>query len=227
MPGPDLAPAQRWLLDAPHVDDGGLALMSGLVERLRSAGLPLWRCSFAVMTKHPELVWHTVQWREEEGVKRIDRKRELLGDPFFTRSPMPLLQAGAPSFRERLAGIEPLRFPVCDDLRAAGGTDYFVQALRFSNGAIGYVSWATRAAGGFDDAMIAALEDFAPPLAQRIELASAYHATGALLEVYLGRNAGGRVARGEFVRGGGELIEAAIWFCDMRDFTSFSDANTP
>jgi adenylate cyclase len=65
------------------------------------------------------------------------------------------------------------------------------------------------------------------PLAQRIELASAYHATRALLEVYLGRNAGQRVAHGGFRRGSGELIDAAIWFCDLRDFTSVSEQGTP
>jgi adenylate cyclase len=223
----DVPSIHAWLLSARHHDDGGLSFMDELVALLRGQGLPLWRVSFSLMTKHPELVWHTVKWHEDSGVERIDRNRRTLDVSYFTASPLPLLQQGAAPFRERLAGSAPLRFPVAEDLRALGGSDYFVQGLPFSTGQIGYISWATRAPGGFDDDWLAVLAGLTPYLAQRIELESAYHATRALLEVYLGKNAGDRVVRGEFRRGGGELIEAAIWFCDLREFTSFSDANDP
>lgn len=221
-----LASIQKQLLHLRHVGDGGLSLMADLVELLRAHGLPLWRCRFNLMTKHPELVWHTVQWSEEEGVKFIDRSRLTLDAPTFTRSPVPLLRNGSPPIRVRLIGDD-LPFPVCQELQAQGGTDYFIQGLRYSTGDIGYISWATRAPEGFSNEALAALTELGPSLTQRIELVSAYHATQALLEVYLGRNAGQRVAQGSFQRGSGELIDAAIWFCDLRDFTSLSEQSTP
>ncbi len=223
---PDLQPVRDWLLQSRLVDDGGRSLMVGLVRVLREQGLPLWRVSFSLMTKHPELVWHTVQWNDVDGVRRLDRHRRTLADTYFPRSPLPLLQQGAAPIRVRLDAPD-LPFPVCEDLRAQGGTDYFVQGLQHLSGQIGYVSWATRAPGGFDDAWIDGLVALSPYLAQRIELEAAYDATRALLEVYLGKNAGQRVVRGEFRRGEGELIHAAIWFCDLRDFTSLSDHNDP
>jgi adenylate cyclase len=222
----ELPGIQLRLLHLRHVDDGGLSLMADLVELMRAQGLPLWRCRFNLMTKHPELVWHTVQWTEEEGVRLIDRSRLTMEEPLFMRSPVPLLRNGSPPIRVRLDREDP-PFPVCQDLKALGGTDYFIQGLRHSTGDIGYISWATRAPEGFSDEALAALEELTPHLAQRIELASAYHATRALLEVYLGRNAGQRVANGGFQRGSGELIDAAIWFCDLRDFTSLSEQSTP
>lgn len=217
---------QMRLLRLRHVDDGGLSLMADLVELLRAQDLPLWRCRFNLMTKHPELVWHTVQWSEEEGVKLIERSRQAMDAPLFTRSPVALLRNGSPPIRVRLEGAD-LPFPICQELAAQGGTDYFIQGLPYSTGDIGYISWATRAPEGFSDDALAALAELTPHLAQRIELASAYHATRALLEVYLGRNAGQRVAQGGFQRGSGELIDAAIWFCDLRDFTSLSEQSTP
>jgi adenylate cyclase len=48
-----------------------------------------------------------------------------------------------------------------------------------------------------------------------------------LLGVYLGKNAARRVSSGEFQRGRGELIDAAIWFCDVRRFTERSDRTSP
>jgi adenylate cyclase len=200
--------------------------MAGLVERVRGCGLPLWRCSFKLTTKHPELVWHTVQWSGEAGVRVVDRPRAWLDTGYYTNSPVALLETGAPPIRVRLDAAD-VRFPICADLKAQGGTDYFAQGLPGVAGETSYISWATSAAGGFSDDAIAALIALAPALAQRIELESAYHATRALLEVYLGRNAGRRVLRGEFMRGGGELIDAAIWFCDLRGFTALSDRSAP
>ena len=180
----DVAEIQTWLLQARHADDGGASLMMGLVELMRARGLPLWRVSFILITKHPELVWRTVQWSEPTGVKTLDRARDTLDQPFFTRSPIALLRAGGPPIRVRLA-TEAQRFPICEDLQAQGGTEYFAQGLPCSTGEICYISWATRAPAGFSDDDIAALTGLTPYLAQRIELASAYHATRVLLEVYL------------------------------------------
>ncbi|MFL5347303.1 MAG: adenylate/guanylate cyclase domain-containing protein [Hyalangium sp.] len=219
---------QTQILHLRHVDDDGLSLMTDLVGLLRAQGLPLWRCRFNLMTKHPELVWHTVQWigDEGQGATLIDRSRVAQDAPIFTRSPVPLLLKGSPPIRVRL-DREDSPFPICQELKAQGGTDYFIYGLPYLSGDIGYISWATRAPGGFSDEALAALLELAPYLARRIELASAYHATRALLEVYLGRNAGQRVAQGGFQRGGGELIDAAIWFCDLRDFTSLSEQTPP
>jgi adenylate cyclase len=200
--------------------------MAGLTSSLRARGIPLWRCSFSLMTKHPELVWRRVQWEDGSGVKTVDYPRGTLGDAYFTDSPVALLRGGSLPIRVRLTEDD-VRFPICRDLKARGATDYFAQALPASNGEVSYVSWATRAEGGFDDDTLAALTELGPQLAQRVELESAYHATRALLEVYLGRNAGQRVARGDFRRGTGELIDAAIWFCDLRNYTAFSDRSAP
>jgi adenylate cyclase len=50
------------------------------------------------------------------------------------------------------------------------------------------------------------------------------HGLRSLLEVYLGKNAAQQVLTGSFRRGAGQLLSAAIWFCDLRGFTAFSDA---
>ncbi|HEY0191481.1 MAG TPA: adenylate/guanylate cyclase domain-containing protein [Kofleriaceae bacterium] len=239
-PGPtSLATVATWLLTAPHVDDGGESFMAGLAAAVHAAGVPLWRASFSLITKHPELVWRTVQWHATggdaldptraatiPGVSAIERTRAALDEPYFQNSPIAALRRGAPAIRVPLVA-GPLPYPICDDLRAQGGTEYFAQPLQMSTGELSYISWATRAPGGFGDEAIAALLALTPYLAQRIDLTSAHHTTRALLEVYLGRNAGRRVSDGAFRRGSGEQIDAAIWFCDLRGFTQLSDSRTP
>ena len=223
---PHVAELQDWLLLTPHVDDGGETFVRGLVAELVARGLPLCRASACLLTMHPEVFWRNVQWHEDGGIRIFAREHQVLGTPYFTKSPVAELRKGAGPIRVRLAA-GPLPFPVCEDLRAQGCTDYFAQGLAFSNGEISYASWTTRAEGGFDEEACAALERLAPFLARRVELESAYYGTRTLLEVYLGKNAARRVLAGAFRRGGGELIEAAIWFCDLRDFTRTSDRAPP
>ena len=222
----DVPAIGEWLLNAAHVEDGGPSFVRDFAELVRSRGLPIWRVSLSLLTKHPEVLWRTLQWHETEGVKIIDRQHQTSLDPFFPQSPVARLVRGAPPIRVRLTQEE-LPYPICRDLQRQGGTDYYAQGLKFSNGEISYVSWAMRAPEGFSDETVMALDAIAPLLARRIELESAYHATRTLLEVYLGRNAARRVLDGSFRRGGGELINAAIWFCDLRNFTSMSDRMAP
>src|SRR5579859_7668177 len=137
----DVPEIQRWLLEAVHVDDGGASFVKGLAERLRDLGLPLWRASFSLLTKHPEVLWRTVHWREDGGVKVIERQHATSHDPYFTQSPVAKLVQGSPPIRVRLAVEEDLVFPICRDLKAEGATDYYAQGLKFSNGEISYASW--------------------------------------------------------------------------------------
>ena len=216
---------QRWLMDVEHVEDGGESFAGALAERLRSAGVPVWRLSFALMTKHPEVLWRTVLWKAGEVVAR-DQPHARLLEPFYTQSAVARARQSGERVRVRLLAGE-LSYPVALELREEGGTDYDVEPLAFAGGQRGYVAFATQAEGGFTEEQLAALAELRPFLARRIELESAYHATRALLDVYLGKNAARRVFAGAFQRGAGELIDAAIWFSDMRDFTALSDDRAP
>ena len=220
----DVHAIERWLVDEPRpVTDGDLA--RAFAERLRSSGLPISRISYALMTMHPEVLWRTVQWRRGEVVVR-DQSHVRLDDDFYTKSAVAVVRRSRSPIRVRLVAGD-LPFPICVDLRTEGASDYYVQPLAFTNGQVSYVSYATDAPGGFSDASMAALEAIGPWLARRIELESAYYATAALLDVYLGKNASRRVLAGAFQRGHGELIDAAIWFSDMRDFTVLTDGAPP
>jgi adenylate cyclase len=48
-------------------------------------------------------------------------------------------------------------------------------------------------------------------------------AAATLLETYVGRRAGPRILARHIRRGHTEKMKAAIWLCDMRDFTALSD----
>ena len=174
------------------------------------------------------MLWRSVFWRAltEGGAALIDQSHDRLGDPFYTASPVATVRQTLKPLRVPLVAGE-LPYPLCIELRDLGGTDLYAQPLPFGNGQIGYATFVTQAPGGFSESTLALLEGIRPFLARRVELESSYYVTRALLEVYLGKNAARRVLAGQFQRGRGELIEAAIWFSDVRGFTQLSDRTEP
>src|SRR4029079_9691664 len=84
----DVPAIHEWLLRAAHVADGGPSFLRDLVARLRARGLPLWRVSLSLLTKHPEVLWRNLQWSEADGVKILERQHQTMQDPFFTLSPV-------------------------------------------------------------------------------------------------------------------------------------------
>jgi len=216
----------RWITAEPRAADDGSAFARALAAQLRAAGVPLWRLRYALMTMHPEVLWRSVLWRADEGVSVVDQPHARLEDAFYTASPVAAVRSSGAPLRVRLEPGE-LPFALCTELRDQGGTDFYAQPLPFASGQVGYATYVTDAPAGFDPATLLLLDAIAPFLARRVELESAYYATRALLEVYLGKNAARRVLAGEFQRGRGELIDAAIWFSDIRGFTQLSDRTPP
>jgi adenylate cyclase len=196
----------------------GLAqMLDGLGARLVAAGVPVRRMRTSVTTKHPELFVRAVMWHAERGTDVRDGKRELLVTATYLGSPVARVRAGESRIRCRLTGPDAdLSFAICGELAAEGLTDYAVYPLMFGTGERTYFSFATDAADGFSAADLALLEALLPVLGVRVELESAHYALSSLLDVYLGHNAASRVLAGSFLRGTGQPIHAAIWFCDMR-----------
>ena len=140
-----------------------------------------------------------------------------------------MLQSGASLLRRRLAPDTTEEFSLLPEWHSAGMTDYVAVLTRFApEGVIGemdalYSSWGTKAANGFDDDQIAALDRVVPYLALAIKSVSLVRMTRTLMETYLGRDAGQRVLRGRIVRGIAERIDAVVWFSDLRGFTRITD----
>jgi len=117
-----------------------------------------------------------------------------------------------------------LDFPVLTELRDEGLTDYLVMPLISIDSAVrSLTSWGSRRPGGFGDLDIATIAGVLPAFAALAEIHERRRMTSTLLDTYLGGDAGRRVLGGQIQRGDGVTIAAALWFCDLRDFTSLSD----
>jgi adenylate cyclase len=214
-----------WLFERATGELEGSALLDGLVVRLQGAGFDLHRVSIWLPTKHPDLWGHQMVWEPATGSRVIRRSHDTSLTTDYVGTPSEALyNSGAATLRRRIA-VEPARseFAMLTKMADAGATDYLLSALDLGRKYGSWISFATRRPEGFSDDQLALLTDATPLLSLHMQLQSSRFETRSLLEVYLGANAARRVVDGEFRRGTGTELDAALWFCDMRGFTAMSD----
>jgi adenylate cyclase len=229
-------PLIAWLAEAGLAGRRELELLQGFCERVVPLGLPLSRAVIGVDTLHPVLEGRVFQWQRDGAAatqSEYGRYDAESSDDKWLQSPFHrLYESGETTFRCRLSHEEP-PFPILDELRRQGITDYVAMVHRFGDaGAIGtmdctYSSWSSDRTGGFADADLAALEFLVPCLAVALKGASVTGIAESLVETYLGRDAGHRVLRGHIERGVAEKISAVLWFSDLQGFTRITDTAPP
>lgn len=198
-----------------------------LAENLRHVDIPVDYISFSAQTMHPEIRANNVFWSSDKGASVLLRAHEVWNSPMFLKSPLASIFAGGPGFKQKLVTpLTPHDFPILHDLLGEGYTDYLIEPLQLTTKVRSYVSWSTKAKGGFSEQQYAFLTALTPMLEVIVTLFSKETALDGLLSAYLGQQAGRLVRSGQYKRGDGRSIEAVIWFSDLRGFTSFTDTHS-
>ncbi|HEY8245303.1 MAG TPA: adenylate/guanylate cyclase domain-containing protein [Casimicrobiaceae bacterium] len=212
-----------------------VALVSRLCDRLVAAGMPLTRMAVACDMLDPSFDSHGVTWKRGEGATIEDYERspsseaedEWLKSPFHA-----LVTSDDRMLRRRLvAGYTAGEFPVLDEFKRRGTTDYVCIVERIANemcfgvtrGVV--ASWCAEGEG-FDDASIRLLDALMPAFATAFLARTMRKTTRALLATYLGQDAADRVLAGNVIRGRAERLRAVVWFADLVGFTRVADTQT-
>jgi adenylate cyclase len=213
-----------WLVDGARSASTPQDVLAEMGARLVAAGIPLRRVNVFVRTLHPDLMGRRLRWEPGKAVDINETPIEVLSSEMFRTSPVLAISKTGRSLRRRLLAPDcPFDFPVLDELKAQGATDYLITPLPFIGGETHAISWTTRAPVGFSEAEIAALEAVAVPLARVAEIWALRRVATNLLDTYVGRQAGARILAGQIRRGDSESIAAAIWLSDLRGFTDLAD----
>jgi adenylate cyclase len=224
-------------------------LVARLAAQLQSVGYDLIRTSLMIRTLHPEIESIRYGWTSDH-VEMVP-----LGRPFFLKkrltqvddttieeitfshgafarsapyqiSPYRQLDLGA---TEVLAQVKSKdnEYPILDDLRAAGGTSYYLLQLPKIGEYSHRISFATRQTGGFTAAQLELLRQMAVYLAITLEILVGRLITSDLMGVYLGLRPAEKVLAGRVLPGDVDSIESAIWFSDLRGYTDMSEVLAP
>ncbi|MBA3453251.1 MAG: adenylate/guanylate cyclase domain-containing protein [Deltaproteobacteria bacterium] len=214
-----------WALDFARDRDSDDELIAGLARLLVDAGIPLVRVSASFRPIDPVVWARNISWEADLGVQIRDRPYGDLAQAHYIGSVVEAIYGGSGTIRDRIE--QGSKFQPIDGLSRQGATDYLAQPIDLGPNVRSFVSYAIARGGGFTAEDIAILDAIHPAVASVIRLRSTRLTIGSVLRTYLGPNAAQIVQAGRVRRGHGEQIHAAIWFCDLRDFTVLSQALPP
>ncbi|MDJ0936258.1 MAG: adenylate/guanylate cyclase domain-containing protein, partial [Kiloniellales bacterium] len=226
---------ENWIISEAIGGGSIQRLLDGFCRRLADAGFRLWRANISQPTLHPIIEGYLYIWRKD--VEEVEEGGWLRGEADATENELDgipfayMWRHDVMRLRERLwESDQPTRFPLLNDFRAQGASDYYALQIRFGEEARPgptnrlISSWVTDRPEGFTEAEIAALDALFPALALAVNRSANQRAFESVVTAYLGRAAGRRVMTGSVNRGGGETLRAVLWYCDLRGFTKISDS---
>src|SRR3569623_2737422 len=196
--------AFRWLLNEGRRLSDLADIVVGLAAQLSEGGLPLQRIYLAQRTIHPQMGAIGYLWNKgDQTAQLIEREHAITTSQAYLASPMRrLYEDGEKLIRRRLVGPDAvIDFPVLEELRATGATDYAIFGLDVAGAARASFSMTTTAPQGFSDAEIASIGALMPLLGMVVEGREWHRLAKSLLEIYLGEDAGRQVLGGSVRRG--------------------------
>ena len=228
----------QWLARAGMGNMDEFELLTGFAGRCNECGLRLTRAMTIMDTLHPTWEGRAYRWTSDGAAPyaAIDYGSSDSGaeaDSWRRSVFFAMLEDGSAEFLARLDRDDVSRFPLLQELKAAGHTGYLAMICRFGpQGTMGemdcfYTAFATDAPGGFPAEALALLRQMAPVLGLATKAATLTRIAGTVAEVYLGRDASRRVLSGQIRRGVTERIGTVLWFSDLRGFTTITDTTHP
>jgi adenylate cyclase len=214
----------RWLADdAPH--DTVEALFAAFCREIIHAIAPVSRASLGLEVLHPEVSGRQHVWTDQSLSVRESERATAATSQSYLNSPTRIVDETGRPFRRRLkASCSDM--PLLEELRLAGATDYVMYPLPFLDQTrTAVISFATKRTQGFDGASLDGLGLATRLLSPYLERHVLRRIAVDLLDTYVGPRTGQRIIEGRVDRGAVEMIEAAIWFADLRGFTLLSSGH--
>ncbi|KIC40715.1 guanylate cyclase [Ruegeria sp. ANG-R] len=218
-------PLIDWLMRGASEIDTPDAFTKALAEKMLEHGIAIQRLSILVWSLHPLIAGKHYIWEKDAAeISTHTPTYEIHDHPAFTNSPLRHVSNGLGGVRQRLNDNNPHNsFPIIEDLRAKGATDYVAMPLPFSDGRTNVLTLTCDHPDGFTTENLGLVFECSSVIARFYEVFMQRENAQALLETYVGKRSGARVLGGEIRRGDGDDINAAIMFCDLRNSTALEE----
>ena len=229
------ADLSSWLVESGLLGMRLTELLETYCSKLVDLGVPLFRVHVTMTAVHPNYGGIGFNWRMDGNAEHREYAHRAEAPEDWQLSPFQyMLTENEYVYREKISRDRESKFPLLNDMRLEGATDYLAQAVLFQewdedrpitnedhvDGAL--VSWMAHGADGFSDRDLALIQSTFPTLALAIKSSSHRKMAEDLLGVYLGKDAGKRVLSGEIERGSTRWIDAVICYFDFEGFTALS-----
>ena len=198
-----------------------IAVVGGVLSK---TPLKVQRVFLSLQTLHPGFRARTYLWRTDLARNQVTEwPHGLRNRPGYYDSPDFHVHSSRAEFRvQDLQAGEEHPCDLYGKLKAEGFTDYLMVPLLFSDGTVNTFSIATRLPTGFPVRHLKIIRELGELLTIVLERYAAMETVSSALETYLGRSTSREILEGGIRAGHGELIDAAILFADLHEFTAHS-----
>ena len=220
-----LSPVLDWMFSTEAKTLDAVKLLRGLVDQLLDVGAPINRIRYSFWTIHPQIAAQTYIWTKGgDAIEKMDVPHGIRETSSWIGSPAEKVVATQQAQRYRLDEMDLSKeHIILRELYDQGVTDYVGIPMRAASGEYHTVFVSTDRPDGFSDSDICKFIRMCDFLQPKVEVLAMRSMSVELLNTYVGQRTGQRVLRGQIKRGDGELIEAALWFSDLRDFTALTE----
>ncbi|MBO9413128.1 MULTISPECIES: DUF427 domain-containing protein [unclassified Ruegeria] len=218
-------PLIDWLMRGASDIKTSEEFTKALAEKMLEHGIAIQRLSILVWSLHPLIAGKHYIWeKDKDEISTNVPTYEIHDHPAYINSPLRHVSNGLGGVRQRLNDENPHNsFPIIEDLRAKGATDYVAMPLPFSDGRTNVITLTCDHPHGFTTENLGLVFECSSVIARFYEVFMQRENAQVLLETYVGKRSGARVLGGEIRRGDGDEIDAAIMFCDLRNSTSLEE----
>lgn len=223
--------AQRiidWVFAKGRLLQSNNDFVEALALQLVANGAPVDRLMVSLQILHPQLVATSETWKRASGeTVHIETVHEIRISERYIGSPMQIIHETEKPVRQRLDELPEDAHLALTEQADEGFTDYLGFPVIIDDSPKAVIIFSTRTPSGFTDRDIKQFEKLRDYLAPVLETHALRQLSRSLMDTYVGRRTGSRVLAGMIRRGDAEVINAALWFSDLRNFTELTETLPP
>ncbi len=215
-----------WIFAAGRRIESTNKFVHQLAHQLNDHGASIDRLMLSLMTLNPQLVGTSETWlKSTDTTTPINASHGVRSTERYIGSPLQVIYETHKRVRQRLDNLPENAHSAYTELAEDGFTDYVALPVLFGEvdqpGAAIIIS--TKSKGGFSDQDIESFRQIRDYLAPVIEVHALRHISRSLMNTYVGKRTSEKVLAGMIKRGDADIINAALWFSDLRNFTHLTE----
>ena len=197
-----------------------------LAHQMNDHGASIDRLMLSLLTLNPQIVGTSETWlKSTDTTTPIHASHGVRTSERYIGSPLQAIYETHKRVRQRLDNLSEDAHRAYTELAEDGFTDYLALPVLFGEvaqpGAAILIS--TKTEGGFSDQDIESFRQIRDYLAPVLEVHALRHISRSLMNTYVGKRTSEKILAGMIKRGDADVINAALWFSDLRDFTHLTE----
>ena len=219
-----LQPVIEWLFSSGCMMKDDTKFVHELAHQLIACGAPIDQLRITMRTLNPEIIGASSFWLKSTDLSHHMETQRLVSETDrYIGSPMKQLYDTGESIWQRLVELPETAHRAYTELAEDGFTDYLALPVMTAEGISAAIIISTKDSEGFSEHDVKSfhiIRDYMVPI---IEVQSLRHLSKSLMNTYVGRRTGEKVLAGMIKRGDADIINAALWFSDLRNFTHITE----